>query len=184
MNEPIPSRPEMIRRRFPAQAGSALLVSLVMLLLISIIAVGAMQSSILQERMSSNLQNRELALQAAETALREAERFLATNNNDTISTQDFTYQIAGVNVNGQSPPDWEDDASDTAGPVGSLANNINGVAAQPNFYIEEISQVQQGGVSTELGVEDPGTIVYRITARSFGGTADTVVILRSVYRRL
>ena len=166
------------------QTGSALLISLVMLLLISLIAVGAMQSSILQERMSSNLQDREIALQAAESALREAERFLVVNNDETISTQTFTYEIAGVNVNNQSPPDWEDDPTQTASPVGALADDIAGVALQPNFYIEEMNQVLQGGVSTELGVEDPGTIIYRVTARGFGGTSETVVIVRSVYRRL
>ncbi|MCH8531183.1 MAG: hypothetical protein LAT65_10030 [Saccharospirillum sp.] len=160
-----------------AQKGSALLVSLVMLLLISIISVGAMQSSILQERMSSNMQDRELAFQAAEAALRDAENLILTQNLEWLEQQPFVYT-----VNEATRPAWNNNAFDNDGNRQSIANPIAGVSQQPEFFIETIELVAPGA-STELGVEVPDTSYFRITSRGFGGTAQTVVVLTSVYRR-
>ena len=164
-----------------AQRGSALVVSLIMLLLLSIIAVGAMQSSILQERMSSSMHDRELAFQAAETALRDAERVIRTQTADWLSIQNFTYQVNGLNPDGDAPPNWLANPADNSGSFGNLEAAFPGVSRQPNYYIEEID-APVGGSSTELGVEDPGSALFRITARGFGGTEQTTVVVRSVYR--
>ena len=50
--------------RLKDEAGSALIVSLIMLLLLSLIGLSGMQSTILQERMASNLHDRNIAFQA------------------------------------------------------------------------------------------------------------------------
>ncbi|NWO08515.1 MAG: hypothetical protein HLX50_23250, partial [Alteromonadaceae bacterium] len=63
-----------------SESGSVLIVSLIMLLLLSLIGVAGMQNTTLQNRMTGNLQDRELAFQAAEAAIREAEAWLAGNN--------------------------------------------------------------------------------------------------------
>jgi len=70
------------------QRGSALIVSLVMLLLLTLIGVAGMKDTLLQEKMVGNVRDREIALQAAESALRAAETSLGlptalniTNNN-------------------------------------------------------------------------------------------------------
>ena len=55
------------------QAGMALLVSLVFLLLLSVIGLGAMHSAIQQERMVGSVRLANQSLQAAETALRRGE---------------------------------------------------------------------------------------------------------------
>lgn len=159
------------------QKGSALLISLVMLLLISIISVGAMQSSILQERMSSNMQDRELAFQAAEAALRDAENLILTQDLEWLEQQPFVFT-----VNDASRPDWSNNAFDNDGNSQSIANAIAGVSQQPEFFIETIDLVASG-TSTELGVEVPDISYFKITSRGFGGTAQTVVVLTSVYRR-
>lgn len=165
------------------QGGSALLVSLVMLLLISLIAVGAMQGSILQERMSTNLLDRELAFQSAEAALRGAEQQLQTQTADWRSNQTFVYTVNGVNADGNAPPDWiaSPQEVDAAARTGGLAGTVQNVARQPDYYIEEIDTPVSGS-STALEGEDPGAVVFRITARGFGGTEESVVIVRSVYR--
>src|SRR5690606_23521558 len=58
------------------QAGSALLICLIFMLLLTIIGVGAMQSATLQERMAGNSRDQNLAFQAAEAALRAGEQRL------------------------------------------------------------------------------------------------------------
>ena len=54
-------------------AGVALLVSLLMLLTITLLALAGLRDAVLQEHMSGNLHARGLAFQAAESALRDGE---------------------------------------------------------------------------------------------------------------
>lgn len=56
-----------------SQQGAILLVALIMLLLVTIIGIASMRDTSLQERMAGNLRDQELALQAAEAALRKGE---------------------------------------------------------------------------------------------------------------
>lgn len=55
--------------RIQSQAGVALFVALIILLLVSFMGVSAMRGSILGERMAFNTQARELSFQSAETAI-------------------------------------------------------------------------------------------------------------------
>ena len=66
-------------RRQPGrqQQGAALIVALIMLLLLTLIGVAGMRDTLLQEKMAANMRDRDVALQAAETALREAEAALS-----------------------------------------------------------------------------------------------------------
>ncbi|MFZ6780017.1 pilus assembly PilX family protein [Undibacterium sp. Ji83W] len=70
------SRPNQIV--IQRQRGISLVLTVVLLLGLSLLSLSAMQSSTLQERMSNNLRDRNIALQAAELALRDAERDLAS----------------------------------------------------------------------------------------------------------
>ncbi|MEQ1557357.1 MAG: PilX N-terminal domain-containing pilus assembly protein [Methyloglobulus sp.] len=56
------------------QRGVVLLVSLIMLLLLTIIGLTGVQTSGLEEKMAGNMRDRNLAFQAAEAALRDAEK--------------------------------------------------------------------------------------------------------------
>ena len=58
------------------QNGSALIISLVFLLILTMIGVASIQDSTLQERMAGNERDRNLAFQAAEAALRVGEDHL------------------------------------------------------------------------------------------------------------
>lgn len=65
-------------RRSPAspQAGAALITSMILLLILTIVAVSSMGTTAMQERMARNLHDRDVAFQAAEAALRAAERVI------------------------------------------------------------------------------------------------------------
>lgn len=69
---PIAS-PSAARRR-PQQRGISLIVSLVLLVVVTLLALGSMRGVVLQSRMSGSMHDRGLAFQAAEVALREAEQ--------------------------------------------------------------------------------------------------------------
>jgi type IV pilus assembly protein PilX len=65
------------------QRGAVLYVALIMLVLIALLGVASMQVSTLQERMSANYRNTNLAFQNAESSAREAECFLGARVNRT-----------------------------------------------------------------------------------------------------
>lgn len=61
------------------QKGMALIIALLLLVVITLVGLAGMQSTTLQERMSGNMYDRSLAMQAAEAALRAAEFSISTN---------------------------------------------------------------------------------------------------------
>ena len=73
MNNTAIYRVESSLRR---ERGAALVVALVFLLVMTVLGVTSMRTTTLQERMAGNLQDKNLAFQAAEAALREGEEFL------------------------------------------------------------------------------------------------------------
>jgi type IV pilus assembly protein PilX len=68
------------------QQGAVLIVSLVLLLILTIVGISGMKMTSLEERMSGNYKDNEMAFQAAEAALVEAENFLENTN---LTTADF-----------------------------------------------------------------------------------------------
>ena len=58
------------------QRGVALIITLLILLVMTIVSVSSVQTTTIEERMAGNLRDRNLAFQAAETALRNAESFI------------------------------------------------------------------------------------------------------------
>ena len=67
----------MNRRPLTRQRGVALFAVLVILLLVSLLLVVSLRTSLLQERMTSGVRDRAMAVQNAEHALKEAERAVA-----------------------------------------------------------------------------------------------------------
>jgi len=158
------------------ERGAALIVALIFLLVLTLLGVGAMRTTNMQERMAGNLRDSNLAFQAAESALREGEQFLqqATlpvfagtggllQRDDDAGQASFwkTFDWAGNSMNGTA---------------------ISGVAAAPQYVIEELPPVPASGGSLRFGAL-PETAFYRVTARAVGGTTDAVSVLQITYRR-
>jgi type IV pilus assembly protein PilX len=72
------------------QQGSVLLVSLVFLLLLTIAGVSAMNVTSLEERMAGNYRDQDLAFQAAESALLEAEQWIASQSRENLVNAGYT----------------------------------------------------------------------------------------------
>ncbi|WP_207905857.1 pilus assembly PilX family protein [Aestuariirhabdus litorea] len=64
------------------QRGSVLAISLILLLILTMVGIRGMQSTALEERMSGNYQDNNLAFQAAEAALTEAEDWVLSTDFD------------------------------------------------------------------------------------------------------
>jgi type IV pilus assembly protein PilX len=149
------------------EQGSALIVSLIMLLLISLIAIAGMEDSILQERMARNMEDRGMAFENAERALRAGEQFLAAPSSSTFS--------GNALLNPTPPDDWATGTGGNAVAV-SLPSDSR-AAGNPEYYVGPVqcADMAMGGCPVEI---------FRVTARGLGGEQSTEVVLRSNFARL
>jgi len=152
------------------QSGSALIVGLVFLLVITLIAVSGARNTILQERMSANLYDRSLAFQSAEAALREGLAD-AANRHGTPPASGFRPRDADywlTHLTGANPDGHAVDA------------DLHGVSESARYFVEEIRTpaCPPGQIcDAELGASNWRTL-YRVTAIGFGGTQEAMVLLQ------
>jgi type IV pilus assembly protein PilX len=205
-----------IRRQLPSRApagqrGAALIVGLMFLILVTLLATVAMRQSITQERMAGGLRNVTLARNAAESALRLAERRIGTSyltaNGTTLTcdtavsqgifcpndTRASTYRDyrGYTTTNAQMYPSSRHDFTDTSTrPTAALA-------AQPSFLVTDLGPMRQPGAGVQAEGGQSGTsnyagsgggsdggnamYLYRITARSTGGLSTITRAVESTY---
>ncbi|MFA5242199.1 MAG: pilus assembly protein [Sulfuricella sp.] len=178
------------------QSGAALVTGLIFLVILTLLGVTAMQTSTMEERMSGNARDRNIALQAAEAALRDAERDILCREIDgTIASTQRTFGcISGktgadatctdglcciINAPGiacvERPaghPVYTDFSLSAAPSVAygtySAAPALPSVSQQPRYLIEPYRKQEVN--------------YYRITARGYGANANTQVTLQEVYK--
>jgi type IV pilus assembly protein PilX len=172
------------------QSGVVLIIGLVMLLLLTIIMLSAVQVTMLEGRMAANLHNDNIAFQAAESALREAEAFidsgaiefkplrLSGDEDDVSAPFRKTGELICANglctrsgaIQPEKFPNVSEDHLRTA------ATGIAIIAREPQYIIELIYIEPDAVNSNRLYA------TFRISARAWGGNISSVVQLQSTYR--
>jgi type IV pilus assembly protein PilX len=183
------------------QSGVVLVVSLIMLLLLTLVGLSGMQSTILEEKMAGNMRDRNLAFQAAEAALQDAEQhiiggsisgFTGFTPDCGASTPNTTDNGLCDKAGGYNPPVWQEanvwnvtrsveyGAITTARKIGDT--NGDGVidvtpalSAQPRYIIEAV-------IPSGTHLCDGTKPCYRVTARGQGVNLNTVVVLQTIYK--
>ncbi len=140
-----------------AQRGVTLIITLVMLVVITLIALSSLRSTTMNERMAGNSRDRQRALQAAEAAVRSCVGQL--ENNIYLGLKS-TPTAAGTTPLWDDPNSWTT-ATSTAVAMPSTA----GLSADPRCLVETLGSLGS----------------FRVTGRAVGGAADTVVILQATY---
>lgn len=112
------------------QQGVALLLSLVILLVLSLLAISSMQGSVMQERMATAQRDGVVSLETAEAGLRQAEQVLEDLTNlDNFGTAAGFFETADEDLpNPYSPAIWTDNTMTIAG------TEIDGRV--PRFFFE------------------------------------------------
>ncbi len=181
------------------QRGAILVIALLFLVLLTIIGVSSMSGVTLEEKMAGNLREQNLAFQAAESALRDAEIDLevgigGTGNRDpmtiaanfaTLCSAAFTsgvcfapvatlgaWQTQIVSAAGW---DWTSATKTTAYGTHTGATVLVGVFRQPRYVIEYLQEKDDGSTT-------PPTRYFRISTRGWGANENTAVTLQTVYR--
>lgn len=159
------------------QRGVTLVVALIFLAVLALLGATAAQNSVLEERMAGNTRDRDLAFQAAEAALEDAEMNIATLRTQMGASPGLV--IADSCTVPSTPPCYLSHGNDAAYWTNTFVWNVtnarnptqvlNQVVAQPQYMIERMP----GGAG--------GLETYRATARGVGKSAGAVAITQSVF---
>ena len=173
------------------ERGAILVVALMFLVLLTIIGVSSMSGTTLEEKMAGNQREQNIAFQAAESALRDAEIDLETatgglGNRDpmtiaanfaTLCSAAFTNGVckAAVHTTQIVTPagwSWTDANKTVAYGTYTGADTLGGVFRQPRYVIEYLSDKDVA----------PNTRHFRISARGWGANQNSSVTLQTVYK--
>jgi type IV pilus assembly protein PilX len=166
------------------QQGAILIVSLLLLLVMTVLALTASQTTRLQERMAGNSRDLDLAFQASEAGLRAAEIrieddvALDAGRNDECEGDIQDCDVArrdsteALDYADKDVPWWGDNAF-------AMADALEDIDVAPHFYTEMWTAVQD-----TLSVDRPvqtGTAYYVNVSRAQGATETAVTLIESTY---
>ena len=150
-----------------------------------------MQTTSLEEKMAGNMRDKDLAFQAAESALKDVENKLSAFVNppapavppvfthDASNTAGFYTDIATVPTTLPTATTILTDSFWTTNPVANSAVTGlgNGIAA-PVYIIQQLpAACFKASCPLPSDLSNP----YRITVRATGGSTNAVVILQSIF---
>ncbi|MHB1273755.1 MAG: pilus assembly PilX family protein [Rhodanobacter sp.] len=165
-------RTTMHPARARGQRGVALVVALILLVVITLVGLAAVRGTIMQNKMASNLFDRQIAFQSTEAAMRVAAALVATNPGIVARNCSAGGVVCLVNP-----------FTDTL-PAGSIHTVTSGqftksavAQSQPQFVVEDMGNFADPSSSTgfnqsanakQYQAQGASTtaIFYRITARS------------------
>ena len=177
------------------QYGAVLPISLIILLLMTLIGVTGSQITGISEKIANNLQDRDAAFQASETALIAAEQYLR----DQKSEPDFNAcGLKGLYAKAPDPGSFNtnNNCSTTSATPPQANDNWNDSKFSSfsyNWNYDPISQIAPTAIAPKfviqiLGSEvqdasDPNAALtfYQITAKASGKSSDSVVVLQSTF---
>ncbi len=153
------------------ERGAVLVVGLMILVVLSILGVTTMQTSTIEEKMANNMGQRQLAFQAAEAGLRQAEGRLSG-----LGGIDPTLPILTPAAPGSTPL-WNT-AGRWTGTNSEVGSGIANVVEQPRYIVEMVQEIPVG--DEVLDADEPESIetMYRVTSRGVGGVNTAEVILQ------
>ncbi|HTV97607.1 MAG TPA: PilX N-terminal domain-containing pilus assembly protein [Steroidobacteraceae bacterium] len=167
------------------QRGMVLVTALLLLVVVTILAVGMFRSFGEDEMIAGNMREKHRAVSAAETAEEYAEWWLSTGNGTTGTPCTGPLSVAAGNVQvcatGSVPASFTTLPWTIAGaPVGvtyvppamNVTGALGGMGAyyqSPEFYITYLSATANGGS------------LYQIDAVGYGGSPDTAAVIETVY---
>lgn len=144
------------------QRGAALVIVMVMLLLLTLLGLQAMRGTLMQERMASNMNERNQAFQLAEAALRQGETWTLANS-----------ALAQANVPLDDPFDWDGSQPEPTGEVLTLDPSL---PDPPMFHVGPPQYIRVG-----VSLPPQWQYFYPVTARASGRTQAAVVVVQSSF---
>jgi type IV pilus assembly protein PilX len=168
------------------QRGAIMVVSLLLLLVMTVLALTASQTTTLQERMAGNARDSDLAFQSAEAGLRDAEAVTTAISKRDSKAQTCTLtdscevKLRDINYT----PDFargEDFWKDNPRQYADAGKQIGEVVSDPQIYTELRATVPDTlTVSKPNSPAGTGIAYYTHTVRAKGGTDTATIVLQTV----
>lgn len=175
---------DAVRQRRPlqlngrsGQRGVALIVALLLLLVITLVGLAAVRGTIMQQKMASNVYDRQVAFQSSEGALRAAQELITSNPKST-----FIRDCSALGANACLGDPFDDANANTfitdvgAGSASGQFTASTIATGQPQFVVENMGKFadpstqgqNQTANSMQYGgsVKPPKPTFFRITTRS------------------
>jgi type IV pilus assembly protein PilX len=171
-----------LKHNLRKESGVVLYTGLIFLLVLSLIVLSMLRGGTLEERMAANARNRQVAIQAAEAVLRDAEEQLFStaaylSKFDSLTMANGFYRAPASTAT----PRWKDstfdwDSSTATRTFASADLKLDGVASAPKYIVEIITPPTRPNSTVPCSKG-----VANITARGVGNDS-SIVFLQTVYR--
>lgn len=161
-----------------------MVIALVMLLVLTLLATASARMTLMEERMTGNTQDRNIAFQAAEAGLRAGE-----GEAQVPVLPDFAVNEKGLYTPaapGDAPVwdgvDWTDEdevliSDELADAPGQLAD------ATASYLVEQLPRVATPGESLAADASVDEATFYRVTSRGVGVGGNATVTLQTTFKR-
>ena len=182
------------------ETGVALVMTLTILLILTILGVSSIQTTTMGERMARNARDVNIAFQGAEAAIADAEELVESFTNISAMPDEegagAALCDAGLctSIDGAARwtqafgyVDWtESAATPTTHKRASTTGSSLGAADDPRYMVEYVAKITIEQDTLNIGNVGEGggsgqSYVFRITARGSGGTTDAAVMIQSLY---
>lgn len=173
------------------QRGAILFISLVFLLILTMIGITAARLQTGQEALARNDHNHQLAIQAAEAALRSAEAAIwnglytpvdfSSNSNGLYELGSEVTTGAGTSV--ADTVDWNNPGTVSKPYAGPALSGVVSPPSPAQIIIESLPPAARAGeplCSASYGTSQSCS-VYRVTAHALGGDATSAATLQSIF---
>lgn len=176
--------------RVSEQKGFVLLTSLIFLVVLTLFILSSVRIGTLQLRMLGNLEDRSIAFQNADIALRTAEVHAYNNNNELEAFADDCNATADgdepdqatVGLCKTNTVDWKD-ADDAKAKTGEAVLKVAGAGSPGRFYVvwNEGVTFNRGGYRLgSSGLNVGGFNVFTLVAQGTGRTPESAVTVEQV----
>ncbi|MDH5324193.1 MAG: PilX N-terminal domain-containing pilus assembly protein [Gammaproteobacteria bacterium] len=168
----------------PKQNGTALLVSIVVLTILTLLGMSSLRNASTEEKMAGNMRDKDLAFQAAEAALRAAEKYIDDN---VISVNAFDTNGSDGLYDNSDDRIWKNITwTNTDSLEYSDFDSQYKVSSAPRYVIQHLASSNSGVGKVTLknygqGIGAGQIETFLITARATGGSSHSVVMLQSTY---
>lgn len=161
------------------QHGAALVISLLIMLVMTMLGLSMLNSTTMEVKMASNNQQRQIAYQMAETALRAAEVVLGALTTEPQITGSFDgtgglyNSFSGTPAPISNYTTWTD-ANSVVVPIDDFTND-------PRYVVEYLGR--SGRVPVDPNAPDTRPHAFKITAIGFGVDAAARYLLSSSFTK-
>ncbi len=164
------------KSRHAGERGMVLITTLLLLIVVTILAVGMFRSFGMDEKIAGNSREKQLALNAAESAEQYAEAWIASGGNGAgitaitcaVPATAPAVQVCNNAITNPVSLPWTDGVKYTLPTIANYPTNF-ALYLQPNFYIQRLPGTLFGGTA------------YVIDAAGYGGSPSTAAVVEATF---